>query len=50
MCVCVKDSRDSVRGALKGWKYKTSGMLHPGKPEPASTLQCDLKISNVFLN
>lgn len=48
--VCVKDSCDSVHGAVDGWKYKTSGMLHPRKLERKSTPQCDLKISNVFLN
>jgi len=48
--VCVKDSRDSVHGAVKGWKYKISGLLHPRKPEPAPTSQCDLKISNALLN
>ena len=47
---CVKDLRDSVHGAVEEWKCKTSWMLHPRKPETASTSQSDLKTSNEFLN
>jgi hypothetical protein len=47
--VWVKDSRDSVHGAVKGWKYKTSGMLHPRKPEPASHRSAILKFRMHFL-